>query len=120
MAQNRLKCSDVFKTVFWRKVNQKTDNGGSLHFGGKSKKIDWAEVKNTLYQEGPMNFDNAKERKTTCYCEYCRKRYSDIEEHLNGEQHQLYVQNTNFETLDRLISYFPLDNCFPVVTKENK
>ena len=118
MAQNRVKCSDVFKAVFLGKVNQKADNGGSLHFGGKNEKIDWAEIKNTLYQ-GPMKVDNAKERKRTGYCKYCRNRYSDIEEHLNGEQHQQYVQNTNFESLDRLINYFPLDNCFPVVTKEN-
>ena len=52
MAQNRLKCSNVFKTVFLGKVNQKADNGGSLHFGGKKEKIDWAEIKNTSSYEG--------------------------------------------------------------------
>ena len=47
------------KKFFSGKVNQKAVNGGSLHVGGKSEKNEWEEIKN----QGPINFDNAKERK---------------------------------------------------------
>ena len=81
MVENRLKCSDVFKTVFLGKAKGKSDNGGTLQFEGKSVKFDWKEIKDNLYHrhgptKSPTNFvDNKERRKTTGYCEYCRKRY---------------------------------------------
>ena len=112
MAQSRLKCSDVFDTVFCKKVNLKPDQGGLLQIEGKSKRMDWKEIRNNLYHKGPMEFSDAKERIKTGYCEYCQVMYSDIKEHVNGEQHKVYVENTNFESLDKVISSFPLYKCF--------
>ena len=105
MAQSRLKCPDA---------NEKPDNGRSLQVRDKRENFDWKEVRKNIYDHSTMNIGAGKECIKTGYCEYRRKRYSNIEEHVNGEQHKSYVQGTNFEPLDKVINCFPLDRCCPL------
>ena len=106
------------KQCFCRKRKESQRMVAHYNWRVKCVKFDWKEMKDNLYRRHrPTNFINSKEqRKTTGYCEYCRKRYSNIEEHVNGERHKLCVEGTNFECLDSLISCFPLGNCLPVNT----
>ena len=70
MAQSRLKCSDVLKTIFSKTEKPKLEYGGSLQFGGKSKDMDWKAIKNTLYQKSVFSMNR---RGHHGYCEYCCK-----------------------------------------------
>ena len=106
MAQSRLKCSDIFKTVLFAEADQKADGCGLLQVGGKSERFDWKEMKKDLCsRQQSISLGRMKDRKLG-YCKYCRKQYLHIDDHVNGEQHKLSVEGTNFEALDSLISCF--------------